>query len=232
MPPRKKRTYATENEPETSSKRLCSKKSAESGFSVKRCTTWFNNYCAENDGSIGPDGIERFCKDLGVEPENIIMLVLAYRMDAKDMGYFTLNEWIKGMTYLQCDCIEKLNNKFDLLNASLSDPVTFKNVYRFAFDFSLENGNRSLDKPTAIALMTLLLDGRWSLFNEFVQFLEQSKFRGVNKDQWYNVYEFSRHILPDLSNYDEDGAWPVLLDEFVEWYQQQLSKATEVSVAI
>lgn len=37
-------------------------------------------------------------------------------------------------------------------------------------------------------------------------YLQQSKFRGMNKDQWYNVYEFSRHVLPDLSNYDEDGA--------------------------
>ena len=28
----------------------------------------------------------------------------------------------------------------------------------------------------------------------------------INKDQWCNVLEFSRTILPDLSNYDEDGA--------------------------
>eukprot|EP00064_Thunnus_orientalis_P020816 superscaffoldBa00005945_g20964 len=46
---------------------------------------------------------------------------------------------------------------------------------------------------------------------------QQSKYKGMNKDQWYNVLEFSRTINTDLSNYDEDGAWPVLLDEFVEW---------------
>lgn len=28
----------------------------------------------------------------------------------------------------------------------------------------------------------------------------------MNKDQWYNVLEFSRTVHADLSNYDEDGA--------------------------
>lgn len=35
---------------------------------------------------------------------------------------------------------------------------------------------------------------------------QQSKYKGMNKDQWYNVLEFSRTINTDLSNYDEDGA--------------------------
>lgn len=37
-------------------------------------------------------------------------------------------------------------------------------------------------------------------------FLQQSKYRVMNKDQWYNVLEFSRTVHADLSNYDEDGA--------------------------
>ena len=43
----------------------------------------------------------------------------------------------------------------------------------------------------------------------------------MNKDQWYNVLEFSRTVNADASNYDEDGAWPVLLDEFVTWLRRQ-----------
>ena len=35
---------------------------------------------------------------------------------------------------------------------------------------------------------------------------QNSKYKVINKDQWCNVLEFSRSILPDLSNYDEDGA--------------------------
>ena len=32
--------------------------------------------------------------------------------------------------------------------------------------------------------------------------------------QWVNIYEFCTAVSPDLSNYDLNGAWPVLLDEF------------------
>ena len=35
---------------------------------------------------------------------------------------------------------------------------------------------------------------------------QQSKYKVMNKDQWYNVLEFSRTVNADLSNYDEDGA--------------------------
>lgn len=33
------------------------------------------------------------------------------------------------------------------------------------------------------------------------------------------VLDFSRSVLEDLSNFDVSGAWPVLLDEFVESLQ-------------
>lgn len=45
--------------------------------------------------------MEKFCKDIGVEPENIVMLILAYKMNASQMGYFTKSEWTKGFTDLQ-----------------------------------------------------------------------------------------------------------------------------------
>lgn len=53
------------------------------------------------DGLLGPEGIEKFCKDLDVAPENIAMLVIAWKMDAKRMGFFAKDEWLKGFSELQ-----------------------------------------------------------------------------------------------------------------------------------
>ncbi|XP_055485352.1 DCN1-like protein 4 isoform X7 [Psammomys obesus] len=173
------------------------------------------------DDVVGPEGMEKFCEDIGVEPENVVMLVLAWKLDAQNMGYFTLQEWLKGMTSLQCDTTEKLRTTLDYLRSLLNDTANFKLIYRYAFDFAREKDQRSLDINTAKCMLGLLLGKIWPLFPVFHQFLEQSKYKVINKDQWCNVLEFSRTISLDLSNYDEDGAWPVLLDEFVEWYKDK-----------
>lgn len=70
---------------------------------------------------IGPEGVEKFCIDLEVDPEDvscylyklncvfevfigvlkIVMLVIAWHMKAKRMGYFTRSEWMEGMKTLK-----------------------------------------------------------------------------------------------------------------------------------
>jgi DCN1-like protein 4/5 len=72
------------------------------GFAKARCMSWFDHYkCQHSDEQvIGPEGIERFCSDLGVNPEDSVMLVIAWTLDAHQMGYFTRSEWFSGMEKL------------------------------------------------------------------------------------------------------------------------------------
>lgn len=47
----------------------------EDGFSSKRCLSWFKQYTTTDEPDVlGPDAMEQFCKDIGVEPENVVML--------------------------------------------------------------------------------------------------------------------------------------------------------------
>lgn len=71
------------------------------GFSEKRCIGWFHEYTTQGESQIGPEGMEKFCKDIGVAPENVIMLGLAWNLGAKNMGFFSSQEWIRGMSHLQ-----------------------------------------------------------------------------------------------------------------------------------
>jgi len=190
-------------------------------FSQKRCVALFKEFASHSDPeNIDPEGIEKLCLSLSVEPENIVMLVIAWKMEAKQMGYFSIHEWLKGMSELQCDSLSKLKNKFDYLYSLLNNSSYYKSIFRYAFDFAKDKDQRSIDIDTAKAMLQLLLERRWSMYSSFHQFLEQSKYRVLNKDQWCNILEFSRLISADLRNYDEDGAWPVMLDEFVDWHRK------------
>jgi len=187
-------------------------------FNQKKCIAWFKTYTSATSlETIGPEGVESLCRDLGVEPENILLLVLSWKMGAKQMGYFTLQEWLTGLTELQCDSLARLQAKLPQLQSFLDDPTSFKSIYRYAFDFARDKDQRSLDIDTSKGMLGLLLGRQWSLIESFFQFLDQSRYRVLNKDQWCNVLEFSRAVDTDLNNYDVDGAWPVMLDEFVEW---------------
>lgn len=127
-------------------------------------------------------------------------------MGARRMGYFTLAEWETGLIDLQCDSIVKLRSKLDSLRLLLFNANSFKEIYRYAYYFAKERDQRSMDVDTAKAMLQLLLADQWSLYVEFCQFLDQSTYKVINRDQWINIFEFARLHRDDLTTYDIDGA--------------------------
>ncbi|XP_065058077.1 DCN1-like protein 5 [Rhopilema esculentum] len=202
----------------------------DSAFSLKKCEAWFQKYCDDTSKGqmIGPEGIEQFCADLGVDPTDIVMLVVAWKLRAENMGFFKLSEWKSGMCCLGCDSLLKLKSKLDILRGYLKDNSNFKKIYRYAFDFCRDKDQRSLDIETGKAMLNLLLRDIWPQIDIFLEYMNQTKYKVINRDQWNSILEFIRTVDRSFSNYDVEGAWPVLLDEFVEYVKaKDASKSSQ-----
>ena len=101
------------------------------------------------------------------------------------------------------------------------DREDFKGFYKFCFQFQREGTHRTLDSGLVSALLEMLLKGGRipaGRLETFIEFLDtKCPNSRITLDQWTSFLEFAYEV-EDLANYDEDGgAWPVLLDEYVEW---------------
>lgn len=102
----------------------------------------------------------------------------------------------------------------------LGDPHFFRCFYRFVFFICRTVQRKNLDVQVAVQAWRAVLEGKFRLLHAWVAFLEASGRRLITEDTWAQVLEFSRQVKEDLSNYDPQGAWPILLDEFVEHMYQ------------
>ena len=145
-------------------------------------------------------------------------LVLSWHMNAATACEFSRQEFISGLQALGVDSIGKLQEKLPFMRSELKDEQKFHEIYNFAFGWAKEKGQKSLALDTAIGMWQLLFAEReWPLVTHWCDFLQDRHNKAISKDTWAQLLEFSRMVDPVLSNYDAEGAWPYLIDEFVEY---------------
>jgi len=183
----------------------------------------FEVYKEADADSIQIDGIERLCSDLGVEPTDPVMLMISWQMKCEQMCVFTRQEWTRGMTDMGCDSIEGLKAVFPQLKAMLEDADAFRDYYGFCFKFAMEPGFgvRTLPAEVAKQMWALTISEQFTHLQEFYAFLDEKGVKAVTKDVWDMLLTFATSVEDDMSDYDDDGAWPVLIDDFVEWFREK-----------
>ncbi|XP_042060223.1 DCN1-like protein 1 [Salvia splendens] len=178
----------------------------------------YNRYKDPYADMILVDGITLMCTDLQVDPQDIVMLVVSWHMKAATMCEFSKQEFITGLQSLGIDSMEKLKERIPFMRSELKDEQKFREIYNYAFGWAKEKGQKSLALDTAIGMWQLLFaEKQWPLVDHWCQFLQARHNKAISRDTWSQLLEFARIVDPALSNYDPEGAWPYLIDEFVDY---------------
>ncbi|CAK5279329.1 unnamed protein product [Mycena citricolor] len=218
-------------------------------YSADRCVKLFAQYTDEDDRNvIGPEGFERLCTDADISLEGAGPLILAWQLNAKDMGKFTREEWTKGLGALKisscaplCMAVSDLDSLLirgePAVKAGRKDAYdktaytryaadvkkAFGSLYTFCFNLAKPEQSRNIDMETSMAFWSVLLLPQFPIMKEVLEFItEKNSYKATNKDLWSMMLEFCRTVKPTLQDYEADGAWPTLLDDFVAWKQEKM----------
>jgi len=100
----------------------------------------------------------------------------------------------------------------------------FLKLYGFCFALAKPPQARNIDMETASAFWSVLLTPRYPIVKDVTEFInEKGTYKGANKDLWNMMLEFCQTVNPSLEDYEADGAWPTLLDDFVTWKKSKPS---------
>jgi len=193
----------------------------------------------------------KFCHDLHLDPEDVVLLAIAYELKSPGIGQWNKKEWNEGWRSLSCDSLESMQQASSNLRQRLgTDSAYFMKVYSYTFDFAKSEGQRSLAIEMACAFWGLLLphglEGG-ALSHEFssedgcdhpmgdeaevgwrpeynqiwFDYLNERGGKGVSKDTWMMLPEFIRSIDSKFATHDETSSWPSTIDDFVGYAKEK-----------
>lgn len=182
-----------------------------------------------NPDLMGPAGIEKMCEDIDMSLDNIALLIMAWHVGASRAGFFSREEWMKLANFGITD-MATLKSRVPQFPKDIKHADNLKRLFMFTFNYVRETPDtKVISVDLAEGYIRLLLPD-CPHTDPFCNFLMEQKtdpkgYRVFNLDQWKMWYEFANSVPADLSNYDESGAWPLVIDNYVVARKTQLEQA-------
>jgi len=208
-----------------SSKYDSEKKAAGSPDKVRKL---FDKYADSEDKEImSEEGTIQFFKDVGVSPDGHETLAIAWLLNSTEMGLFQRKEFVDGFAGQGCTTIQEIKGVIKGKISSLGTESQFRQFYKWVFQHVKEDEKKkTIPINLATQLWKIVLGSKQKdlpLLEKWLAWCEQAEdFKVVNRDVWEQVYDFLKETKT-LNSYDDSGAWPVQVDEFIEWAKEQKS---------
>jgi len=187
------------------------------------------------------EGAQKYFDVIGIDLEDVSVLVVSELLDAPSLGEFSREGFITGWTNAAsasnpCDSLDRQKMHIKSLVQKLpNDPSYFKQVYKGSFKYAKQENQRAIPVESAFAFWDTFFDGQkggidWSSsstnwYELWREYYTSKNNRPVNKDLWNQVAELvSKTREPGgetMEWWSEDGAWPTAVDDFVAFVKEK-----------
>jgi DCN1-like protein 1/2 len=201
------------------SKSSSSSSKASKAGDVNKLSRLFDHYSGSDDEKdlMADERLGKFFQDLEVNPESSLTLGIAWQLKCKNFGEIERKEFVTGFSALGVDSLEAIKKETKRIEGIMQERRGFRDFYRWLFDFIKDSEERkTIDCESAYEMWALVLRPHFSHLTDFIEFCKKQQLKTIPKDLWEQLYEFAKEVKQDFSNYEEDGAWPVTIDSFVE----------------
>ncbi|EJP67271.1 defective in cullin neddylation protein [Beauveria bassiana ARSEF 2860] len=181
--------------------------------------------------------------DLKVNIENAELFVVLELLQAPSIGEITRKGYVEGWKDSDVNASQKDHAKYvrKLVKTLPTDVALFKRVYKHTFVAGREKDQKSLSLENALVYWDMLFAPpgmQWKSEHRdwlplWKEYLNEKWHHSVNRDMWNMTLEFAFKSMEDdsLSFWDENGAWPGAIDDFVAWCKAKgMSKSEQMEV--